>query len=137
MRISLLSLPLTCLSIGLCITSLVLPYWNCGQFFTTCLFTIVHIIIVALICGGLGIITLVFIIDLCNTCRDSCVPGQICATYRLLFNAIGSAALMAGTLLYAVMFVKSWSFVLCLIGSMIAVFVTVISIFSSGCITGR
>ncbi|VDK39343.1 unnamed protein product [Taenia asiatica] len=133
MDILTLTAPLTCLSIGLGITSLVLPKWNCGGFFTTCTFTLVHLIIMAFIIGGMALISIVFFADICSACNTKWVPGPVCASYKIIIFAFGAASLMAGNLLYALMFVKSWSFLLSFSSSIVAVHVVLFAIFGSKC----
>ncbi|KAL7059487.1 hypothetical protein AAHC03_012939 [Spirometra sp. Aus1] len=137
MNVSLLILPLSCLAIGLCITSLALPYWNCGYFFSICLLNLLQLISVVLFCGGLFIVSVVFITDVCGVCSDSWLPGQVCATLRVLFNAVGVSAMLAGNILYAFIFIDSWSFVLSLTGSVIAFHVVLLSLFTSRCLQNR
>ncbi|VDN98404.1 unnamed protein product [Rodentolepis nana] len=134
--LSALTIPLSCLSIGLCITSLVMPYWNCGGFFTTCVFTLIHVIIMGLILGGIVIFGIVFLLDLCKACRNSWIPGPVCNTCKILLSAIGAGALLSGNLLYAVMYIQSWSYVMSFAGSIIATHVVLISIFTSRCLQG-
>ncbi|VDD82394.1 unnamed protein product [Mesocestoides corti] len=128
-----LTVPLTCLAIGLCVTSLVLPKWSCGGFFTTCVFTLLHIIVLGLIIGGLGLLTLIFIIDICGACRTKWVPGPLCTSYKMILTTLAAGCLLSGNLLYAVFYVKSWSFILSYSGAVIAVHVVVISFFGSRC----
>ena len=133
MDILTLTLPLNCLAIGLSITSLVLPKWNCGGFFTTCVFTFIHILIMALILGGLGLIAIVFLADIFSACRPKWVPGPLCSSYKILLSALGALSMMAGNLLYAIFFIKSWSFLLSFSGSIVAIHVVLFSIFGSKC----
>lgn len=129
-----LTIPLSCLAIGLCITSLVVPYWSCGGFFTTCVFTIIHLIVMSLLLGGLAIFCAVFLMDLCKTCRNSWIPGPFCNSCKILLAAIGAGCLLGGNLLYAVVYVKSWSYIMSFAGSVVAVHVVLISLFSSRCL---
>lgn len=134
MDVTALNVPLTCLAIGLCITALVLPNWNCGGFFTTCIFTLIHVIVMGLLLGGLGLFTLIFFIDICGACNTKWVPGPICTSYKMLLTALGAGCLLGGNLLYAMFFLEScWSFILSLAGSIVAVHVVLISLFGSRC----
>lgn len=133
MDIITVTVPLTCLSIGLSITSLVLPKWNCGGFFTTCVFTVIHIIIMILILGGLFLITITFLTEMFGACKASWMPGPICGTIRMLFSAVGAGSLLAGNVLYAFMYVQSWSFLLSFAGAIVAIHVVLFSIFGSKC----
>lgn len=135
--LSALTIPLNCLSIGLCITSMVLPYWNCGGFFTTCVFTLVHLVVMAFLLGGLAIFAIVFLLDLCKACRSSWIPGPVCNTCKLLLAAIGAGCLLAGNLVYAVMYVKSWSYIMSFTASIIAIHAVLISLFTSRCLQGQ
>ena len=128
-----LTISLSCLAIGLCITSLVVPYWSCGGFFTTCNFTIIHLVVMGLLLGGLAIFAVIFLMDLCTTCRNSWVPGPVCNTCKIIFYAVGAACLLSGNLVYAVMYVKSWSYIMSFAGSVVAIHVVIISLFSSRC----
>ncbi|VDD82393.1 unnamed protein product [Mesocestoides corti] len=132
--LTILTIPLSCGAIGLCITSLVLPYWSCGGFFTTCVFTLIHLVVMVLLLVGLAIFCVVFLTDLCKACRSAWIPGPVCNTCKIIFAAIGAGCLLAANLLYAVMYVKSWSFIMSFAGSLVAVHVVLISLFTSRCL---
>ncbi|VDN96939.1 unnamed protein product [Rodentolepis nana] len=133
MDILTLTVPLTCISIGLTVTSLVLPNWNCGGFFTTCVFTLVHLIVMVLILSGLFLISIIFITEMFGACRPSWMPGPFCGTIKILVSTIGAGSLMAGNVFYAFMFVQSWSFLLSFSGAIVAVHVVLFSMFGSKC----
>ncbi|VDM30489.1 unnamed protein product [Hydatigera taeniaeformis] len=128
---------LFCFAIGLCVASLVVPYWNCGGFFTTCVFTIIHLVVMGLLLGGLALFALVFLLDLFKTCRNTWVPGPVCNTCKILLSAVGAGCLLAGNLLYAAVYIKSTSYVMSFAGSIIAVHVVLLSLLSSRCLQGH
>ncbi|KAL5107814.1 hypothetical protein TcWFU_005983 [Taenia crassiceps] len=135
--LSALTIPLSCLAIGLCVASLVVPYWNCGGFFTTCVFTIIHLVVMGLLLGGLTLFALVFLIDLFKACRNTWIPGPVCNSCKILLAAVGAGCLLCGNLLYAAVYIKSTSFIMSFTGSVIAVHVILISLFSSQCLQGH
>ncbi|KAM3183780.1 hypothetical protein ACTXT7_009694 [Hymenolepis weldensis] len=66
-------------------------------------------------------------------CKPGWMPGPVCGTIKILVSATGAGSLVAGNVLYAFMYVQSWSFLLSFSGAIVAVHVVLFSIFGSKC----
>uniref|UniRef100_A0A5K4F7T0 Uncharacterized protein n=1 Tax=Schistosoma mansoni TaxID=6183 RepID=A0A5K4F7T0_SCHMA len=131
-----LSLILQPFSIVFIIIALIINHWNCGGLFTTCLrnYQIITILLILLFFLGLILLTIAFILELVTICSESLDLNPTYFTIRFIILLCGLLSIISAILIYSLKMDRQFSRLICTIGIVFAIQVSLINIILSPCI---